>query len=256
MEIIMPYTSGETPEVGDYVKNQWEQPGTVTAVQTAKAGHEQVSIRWDDGGADLPSASASEFTLLSRSVLVTKGIDTTVIFKGKSQPDEGALQDEESINRADRAIQYGVVPQMTAKTMSGLQLLTEIMNGTQPAPPIQQALDFRLVQVEKGYAAFAGTPKFEYYNPLGSVHGGYTAALLDSCMACAVHSTLDAGSSYTTLEIKINYVRAITSDTGEVRAEGRVINSGKRIATAEGRLFDSAGVLYAHGTTTCLVLTF
>ena len=167
----------------------------------------------------------------------------------------GALQDDESIGRANRAVQYGVVPRMTAKTMPGLQLLTEIMNGTQPAPPIQQALDFRLVQVEKGYAAFAGTPKFEYYNPLGCVHGGYAATLLDSCMACAVHSTLMAGYRYATLEIKISYVRAITSHTGEVRAEGRVINSGKRIATAEGRLFDSTGILYAHGTTTCLVLT-
>ena len=251
----MPYTSGETPEVGDYVKNQWEQPGTVTAVHAAKGDHEQVSIRWDDGGVDLPSASASEFTLLSRSAGVTKGIDTTAISSRESQSEEGALQDDESIGRANRAIQYGVVPQMTAKTIPGLQLLTEIMNGTQPAPPIQQALDFRLVQVEQGYAAFAGTPKFEYYNPLGCVHGGYTAALLDSCMACAVHSTLKAGYSYATIEIKINYVRAITSHTGEVRAEGRVINSGKRIATAEGRLFDSAGTLYAHGTTTCLVLT-
>jgi uncharacterized protein (TIGR00369 family) len=154
-------------------------------------------------------------------------------------------------HHADR---YGVVPTGTAKTIAGLQLLTGIMEGTLPAPPIQLALDFRLVQVGRGYTAFAGNPKFEYYNPLGSVHGGYTAALLDSCMACAVHSTLEAGCSYATLEIKINYVRAITSDTGEVRAEGKVIHSGKRIATAEGRLFDSAGKLYAHGTTTCLIL--
>jgi uncharacterized protein (TIGR00369 family) len=139
--------------------------------------------------------------------------------------------------------------------MPGLELLTGIMEGSLPAPPIQLALDFRIVRVERGFAAFAGNPKFEYYNPLGSVHGGYTAALLDSCMACAVHSTLEAGYSYATVEIKINYVRAITSDTGVVRAEGKVINAGKRIATAEGRLFDSAGKLYAHGTTTCLILS-
>ena len=156
---------------------------------------------------------------------------------------------------AERANRYGVVPTESAKSMSGLQLLTSIMEGTLPEPPIQQALDFRLVQVERGHAAFAGTPKFDYYNPIGSVHGGYAASLLDSCMACAVHSTLEAGLSYATLEIKINYVRAITSDAGELRAEGRVINSGKRIATAEGRLVDSAGKLYAHGTTTCLILT-
>lgn len=149
---------------------------------------------------------------------------------------------------------YGVVPIEIAKSISGLEFLTSIMEGALPEPPIQRALDFRLVQVERGYTAFAGSPKFDYYNPIGSVHGGYTASLLDSCMACAVHSTLEAGYSYTTLEIKINYVRAITLDTGEVRAEGRVINSGKRIATAEGRLVDSAGKLYAHGTTTCLIL--
>jgi uncharacterized protein (TIGR00369 family) len=159
------------------------------------------------------------------------------------------------MSTADRAIRFGVVPNGTSKTISGLELLRAIMDGTLPAPPIQQTLDFRLVKVERGYAAFAGIPKFEYYNPLGSVHGGYTAALLDSCMACAVHSTLEIGTSYTTLEIKINYVRAIASDTGEVRAEGKVIHSGKRVATAEGRLFDSAGKLYAHGTTTCLILS-
>jgi uncharacterized protein (TIGR00369 family) len=156
---------------------------------------------------------------------------------------------------ADHAIRYGVVPNSTAKAITGLQLLNSIMEGTLPAPPIQGALSFRLVEVARGSAAFAGIPKFEYYNPLGSVHGGFTAALLDSCMACAVHSTLEAGYSYTTLEIKINYVRAITADTGEVRAEGIVIHSGRRIATADGRLFDSAGKLYAHGTTTCLILT-
>jgi uncharacterized protein (TIGR00369 family) len=251
----MPYASDETPEVGDYVKNKWEQPGTVTAVYAAQGGHEQISIRWDDGGVDLPSTSAAEFTLLSRSRSgATGGLDPTAILRRDNQFEERALQEDGSISRAHRTIQYGVVPPMTAKTMPGLQLLTAIMDGTLPAPPIQQALDFRLVQVEPGHTVFAGTPKSEYYNPLGSVHGGYAAALLDSCMACAVHSTLEAGYSYATLEIKINYVRAITSDTGEVRAEGRVINSGKRIATAEGRLFDSTGMLYAHGTTTCLIL--
>jgi uncharacterized protein (TIGR00369 family) len=252
MEVIMPYTSGETPEVGDYVKNQWEQPGTVTAVHAAQNGLEEVSIRWDDGGVDLPSTSASDFTLLSRS---GGAPGPTAILRRVSQSEERLLQEDGSVNRTDRTLQYGVVPPLTAKTMSGLKLLTAIMDGTLPAPPIQQALGFRLVQVEQGHATFVGTPKFEYYNPLGSVHGGYAAALLDSCMACAVHSTLGAGFSYATLEIKINYVRAITSDTGEVRAEGNVINSGRRIATAEGRLFDSAGMLHAHGTTTCLILT-
>jgi uncharacterized protein (TIGR00369 family) len=159
------------------------------------------------------------------------------------------------MGRVSYGDRYGVVPPGTAKTMSGLQLLTAIMENVLTAPPIQQALDFRIVQVERGHTVFAGNPKFEYHNPLGSVYGGYIAALLDSFMACAVHSSLEPGYSYATLEIKVNYVRAITSDTGEVRAKGKVIHSGKRIATAEGRLFDSAGKLYAHGTTTCLILT-
>jgi uncharacterized protein (TIGR00369 family) len=157
------------------------------------------------------------------------------------------------MNRNDHVVQYGVVPIETKKNMTGLELLTGIMERILPAPPIQQALDFRLIQIVRGYAVFAGIPRSDYYNPLGSVHGGYTAALLDSCMACAVHSTLGAGSSYATLEIKINYVRPITSDTGEVRAEGKVIAVGKRIATAEGRLSDASGKLYAHGTSTCLI---
>lgn len=154
---------------------------------------------------------------------------------------------------SEPAEQYGVIPIDTKMSMTGLELLDGIAKRTLPAPPIQQALDFRVVKVERGHTIFAGLPKFEYYNPLGSVHGGYIAALLDSCMACAVHSTLDAGQSYATLEIKINYVRPLTAETGEVRAEGRVVHAGKRVATAEGKLLDSVGKIYAHGTTTCLL---
>lgn len=153
------------------------------------------------------------------------------------------------------ANQYGVVPAETKKVITGLELLTGIMEGTLPSPPIQKALDFRLTQVERGHAVFAGIPRFDHYNPLGSVHGGYIAALLDSCMACSVHSTLGPGYTYATLEVKINYVRPITMDTGEVRAEGRVITAGKRIATAEGQLFDNSRKLYAHGTSTCLIFS-
>src|SRR5271154_2400040 len=133
MEIVMPYTSGETPEVGDYVKNRWEQPGTVTAIHAPMSGHEQISVRWDDGGVDLPSTSADEFTLLSRSSRATGGLDPTAILRLDSKFEERALQENGSVSRADSAIQYGVVPPMTAKTVSGLQLLTAIMNGTLPA---------------------------------------------------------------------------------------------------------------------------
>jgi len=151
------------------------------------------------------------------------------------------------------AKQYGVVPTETKKGLSGLELLTRIMQGSLPAPPIQQTLDFRLIKVDRGFTMFAGTPRHDFYNPLDSVHGGYIAALLDSCMSCAVHSTLEVGYSYATLEVKINYIRPILAGTGEVRAEGRVISSGRRIGTAEGRLVDAAGKVYAHGTTTCLI---
>lgn len=152
-----------------------------------------------------------------------------------------------------RTDSYGVVPTDTKKTLSGLELLSQIRDGLLPAPPIQQTLDFRLTTVDRGSATFAGVPRYDFYNPLDSIHGGYIAALLDSCMSCAVHSTLDVGHTYATLEVKINYVRPILSTTGEVQAHGKVISAGRRIATAEGRLVDSAGKVYAHGTTTCLI---
>ena len=139
---------------------------------------------------------------------------------------------------------------------SGIALLRAMQAGELPAPPIMTLLDFALVEVEEGRAVFAGTPGERHYNPLGSVHGGYAATLLDSCMGCAVHSTLPAGTGYTTLEFKVNLVRPLTAETGEVRAEGRTLHVGKRSATAEGRLVDGAGRLLAHGTTTCLVFPF
>src|SRR5271169_4177316 len=121
MEIVMPYMSGETPEVGDYVKNKWEQPGTVTAVQGSTSGHEQISIRWDDGGLDLLSTSAAEFTLLSRSSGAAGGPDPIAVGR---ESEQRPLPEGESPSGADRAIQYGVVPPATAKTITGLQLLT------------------------------------------------------------------------------------------------------------------------------------
>ncbi len=147
----------------------------------------------------------------------------------------------------------GLVAPQTLARLSGLELLRGMLRGEHPYPPIAQALDFALIEVAEGRAVFQGSPRRDYLNPLGSVHGGYTATLLDSCMACAVHTTLAAGIGYTTVEIKINYVRPLLEATGPVRAEGRIIQPGRRIATAEGRLVDAAGKLYAHGTTTCLV---
>ena len=148
---------------------------------------------------------------------------------------------------------YGLVPVETAAAMSGLDLLKEMIAGRLPGPPIMQTLDFTLTEIEQGRAVFEGTPQMMHYNPLGTVHGGYSATLLDSCMGCAVHSTLPKGVSYTTLEFKVSLIRAITAETGPVRAEGLIITSGRRVATSEGKLTDSKGRLLAHATTTCLL---
>ena len=148
---------------------------------------------------------------------------------------------------------YGVVPVAQARTMDGMTLFTEMLAGRLPAPPICKALGFRLSEVEQGRVAFVYEPSPDHYNPLGSIHGGVAATLLDSVMGCCIHTTLKAGIGYTTVEIKVNYVRGMTHKTGPVRAEGKVINVGSRIATSEGRLVDGAGKLLAHGTTTCLI---
>ncbi|MFZ5511249.1 MAG: PaaI family thioesterase [Pseudomonadota bacterium] len=162
-------------------------------------------------------------------------------------------ESEETAAVGQRTSAPGVVSAAERAGMSGLELLQGVARGEYPAAPMAALLGFRLVEVEAGRAVFQGTPRRDHYNPIGSVHGGYHATLLDSCMGCAVHSTLPAGMGYTTLEIKINYVRALTDATGPVRAEGRIIQPGRRVATAEGRLVDAQGKLYAHGTTTCLV---
>jgi uncharacterized protein (TIGR00369 family) len=148
---------------------------------------------------------------------------------------------------------FGVVPIEVARTLDGLDLFKGLLEGRFPAPPISKTLGFTLLEVEAGRVIFGYTPVFDHYNPLGSVHGGIAATLLDSVMGCCIHTTLKAGMGYTTVEIKVNYVRAMTDKTGPVRAEGRTINVGSRIATSEGKLHDAAGKLLAHGTTTCLI---
>ena len=139
-----------------------------------------------------------------------------------------------------------------AARLGGLDLLQAMIRGEVPDPPITRTLEFYLLEVERGRAVFQGEPKFAHYNPIGSVHGGWHATLLDSAMACAVHTLVEPGSGYTTLEFKVHCVRPLTEKTGPVRAEGKVVASGKRTATAEGRLVDAEGRLYSHGTTTCL----
>lgn len=148
---------------------------------------------------------------------------------------------------------YGVTPLDVVKEMSGLEFLTAIRDGRLPAAPISRALDFELTEVEQGRVVFRGRPNAAHYNPLGSVHGGWFATLLDSCMACAIQTTLPKGTGYTTLEFKVNTIRAITEETGPVEAVGTLVQAGRRIGVSEGRLIDGAGKVLAHGSTTCLI---
>jgi len=137
--------------------------------------------------------------------------------------------------------------------LTGQQVFDAMLDGRLPGAPIARTLDFCLVRAEPGLAVFQGRPGRAHYNPLGSVHGGWFATLLDSAVGCAVHTTLPAGKGYTTLELKLNIVRALTDRVPLVRAEGRVLHAGRQVATAEGRLVGHDGKLYAHATTTCLV---
>lgn len=148
---------------------------------------------------------------------------------------------------------YGVVPLETLLKQDGLTFLRGMMSGQYPAPPIAQTLGFSLTAVDEGRAVFSGEPQLRHYNPIGSVHGGFAMTLLDSALACAIHTTLAKGESYTTLEIKVNLVRPLTQETGPVRAEGRLIHRGRTLATSEGDIKDAAGKLYAHATTTCMI---
>jgi uncharacterized protein (TIGR00369 family) len=141
--------------------------------------------------------------------------------------------------------------QVAGKT--GLQIMQAMLHGELPFPHISQTLDFSLVEVAPGRAVFQGTPQLKHYNPLGSVHGGWFATLLDSALGCSVHTSLPVGFAYTTAELSVNIVRAASSHSGPLRAIGQVVHSGRQLATAEARIVDAAGKLYAHGTTTCLV---
>ena len=138
--------------------------------------------------------------------------------------------------------------------MSGMEYMRAILDGEIPRPPIAWSLDFTLAEVEEGRAVFTLTPAEFHYNPIGVVHGGIAATLLDSAMGCAVHSLLPAGVGYTTLELKVNFLRAMTRDTGPVRAEASVLHAGSRTALAEARLVDASGKRLAHATSTCLII--
>jgi len=141
-----------------------------------------------------------------------------------------------------------------ARGMAGIDFLRAMRDGKLALPPICALLGYRLAEVEPGRAVFEITPAEQHYNPIGVVHGGIAMTLLDSAMGCAVQTRMPAGGGYTTLEAKTNLVRAVTLSTGKLRAIGKVVHVGKRVATAEARLEDADGKLYAHATTTCIVL--
>jgi uncharacterized protein (TIGR00369 family) len=149
--------------------------------------------------------------------------------------------------------EFGVTPTATMAAMPGIDFVRAIFDGRLPQPPIMENIEPFDCTAEPGVVVLHSTPGFRHYNPIGSVHGGYAATLLDSAMGLAVHSMLPVGSGYTTLEFKISFIRGITRDTGPVRSEGRTLNVGRRTATAEARITDAKGRLLAHATTTCLV---
>ena len=140
------------------------------------------------------------------------------------------------------------------KGASGIEFLQKIVAGEIPQPPIAVLMGFSITKVEPGYALFECDPAEYHYNPIGVVHGGLACTLLDSAMSCAIQTTVPAGSAYTTLELKVHLVRAITDKTGHLRAEGRMIHGGSRMGTAEGKLLDKDGKIYAHGTATCMIM--
>jgi uncharacterized protein (TIGR00369 family) len=147
----------------------------------------------------------------------------------------------------------GVAPQEQLAGRSGMEVFEGIFAGELPPPPIGDTLDFVPIHMAPGEAVFQGWPQRRHYNPLGTVHGGWFATLLDSAVGCAIHATLPAGKGFTTLELKVNMVRPLNDGVPLVRAEGKVIHAGRQVAVAEGRIVGPDGKLYAHATTTCLI---
>jgi uncharacterized protein (TIGR00369 family) len=162
-------------------------------------------------------------------------------------------QEREALARLEAGAGPGVArpEQLTGK--SGLEIMQALLRGELPYATIARTLDFFLVEIGEGRAVFQGTPGPAHLNPMGTIHGGWYATLLDSALGCAVNTLMPAGRTYTTAELSVNLVRAIGPKAPRVRAEGKVVHFGRQLATAEGRLYGPDGTLYAHATTTCLV---
>jgi uncharacterized protein (TIGR00369 family) len=162
-------------------------------------------------------------------------------------------QEREVVARLEAGAGPGVARPEQIAGKSGLEVLQAMLRGELPYAAIAKTLDFQLLEVDEGRALFQGTPGPAHLNPMGTIHGGWYATLLDSALGCAVHTMMPAGRGYTTAELGVNLVRGIGSKAPRVRAEGKVVHCGRQLATAEARLYGPDGTLYAHGTTTCLV---
>lgn len=147
----------------------------------------------------------------------------------------------------------GGAARTSMRAMSGLEFLRGLMDGSLPPPAFSATSRIRPVEVEAGRVVFEGEPHGEFYNPMGTVHGGWIATLIDTAMACAVHSSMKAGEIFTTVEMNVTYVRPVQQTTGKLRCEGVLLHSGGRVASAEGKVYDAAGNLIAHGSETCLI---
>ena len=159
------------------------------------------------------------------------------------------------MNNPDPHREFGLVSPEVAGRMSGVEFLQSLLDGTHPAPPFSEVAAVWPISVEVGRVAFEASPSARFYNPMGLVHGGWLALLLDSAMGCAVHSTLEPGQAFTTIEMKTTFVRPVRESTGKLRCEGVLLHAGSRIASSEGKIFDGAGRLIAHGSETCLIST-
>ena len=162
-------------------------------------------------------------------------------------------QEREVLARLEAGAGPGVAKPEQLAGRSGLEIMQALLSGELPYATIARTLDFFLVEVGEGLAVFQGTPGPAHLNPMGTIHGGWYATLLDSALGCAVNTLMPAGRAYTTAELSVNLVRAIGPKAPRVRAEGKVVHCGRQLATAEGRLYGPDGTLYAHATTTCLV---
>ncbi len=170
-----------------------------------------------------------------------------------SQLEQWIAQEEDVLGRMHAGAGAGVSRPDQVAGKSGMEMMQAMLRGELPYPPIARTLDFTLIEVSEGRAVFQGTPGPAHLNPMGSIHGGWYATLLDSALGCAVHTMMPPGRGYTTAELGVNLVKAIGAKAPRVRAEGKVIHCGRQLATAEARLFGPDGTLYAHATTTCLV---